>query len=92
MKFLPFLTLLITLQSGAQNKLSTQDLFSKASPSVILIEGKNSIGSGFFITAYLVLTNYHVVQNFGQSFTYRLSYNNIKMPIRKVVCYDRTST
>jgi hypothetical protein len=55
------LSLFLSNQILSQHKLTTQEIYLKTSQSTVLIEGNNSIGTGFFVTAYYVLTNSHVL-------------------------------
>jgi hypothetical protein len=78
----------ITVNSFCQVKFTSNEIYLNASPSVVRIEGSTSIGSGFFMTSYLILTNNHVVENQSDTYTYTVPYSKKKYSIKKIICTD----
>ena len=53
---------LFAASGGDQGKLNSSALFKKTSPAVVLLIGKDSIGSGSILNGTDILTNWHVVE------------------------------
>ena len=48
---------------AGEGKLGSAALFKQASPGVVLLIGKDSIGSGSILNSREILTNWHVIEN-----------------------------
>ena len=47
----------------ADKKLSAEKVYKKCANSVVTVDAGTSIGSGFFIDDYILVTNYHVIED-----------------------------
>lgn len=55
-------TIILLLVLASRQTPSLEEVISRANKAVVVLRCPNSIGSGFFVSRQLVLTNYHVIE------------------------------
>lgn len=92
--FLVFVLLLgyATAAATSAPRPSPTEIFREISPSVVVVhtskaDGKDGLGTGFFISSHLVATNYHVVANHREI---RIEFPDTRtsVPADSIVAFD----
>lgn len=81
-------TCTVTVEGTKQTVLKPEELYAKCSLSVVQVNAGSSLGSGFFMKANTVVTNYHVIDD-ATELSIQL-YNGTEIPVTKVLGYSES--